>query len=112
MRTCDWQQLAFYWKNDNKGLSVVIITILVVAFGSNASAVFVGIFTYLILFAHEFIVPYSESIANDEKLITSYKVNTIKSSEKFKMSKDHKNAFKENLINGLNEIHKVGKRIL
>lgn len=48
LRTCDWAQLYSYWKYDTKGFTVVIVTITVVAFGSNASAVFAGIFTFLV----------------------------------------------------------------
>jgi len=51
-----------------------VVTILIVFFGNNASSIFGGIFTFLVLFAHQFTNPYNETIANEEKRISmSYK---------------------------------------
>ena len=71
LRTCDWAQLMKYWRHDSKSFAVVVITIVTVIFGGNASSIFSGIFTFLLLFVHQFLKPINELMANQSKITSS-----------------------------------------
>jgi MFS superfamily sulfate permease-like transporter len=71
LRTCDWAQLLKYWRYDTKSFAVVVITIVTVIFGGNASSIFSGIFTFLLLFTHQFLRPINELMANQSKISSS-----------------------------------------